>query len=813
MILKPYEEMKDFMQNYVNLLLDAINNYNDEDMRSKIKLRDLVCIISENDNLKKDPLIRELLYTASHKMRIFGYNVQNDFYKQDSLIGQNLSQLIYLRNQSIINRYQSKVRSNNILDKSQQSIIDFYQSLNKKRMLVSAPTSYGKTFIMREILYLNKERYNNVLLVFPTVALLRENALNMEELNHEKEMGYTVIKSIDGEINAYKRNIFVFTPERAMQLLANYPNIKIDFFFYDEMYKIDEDYCNDEIEDNDGEVRRNPYIEHTFLDEARAKTFRICLYILSKRVEDYYLAGPNLKRDKFAHGMQRYIEMNDIKIIEIEFEPTKRICVRAYNRVIDEDYTDFPYLEKPGLGNMHGGVADRICDVVDYIEKKGYGSTMLYCTTPSKANEYASKLAEKYHGNVEKNKRFSIFVQHLKGNYNINGSVNEWSFVNVLELGFGMHHGKMPKYIQKEVLDLFNDNVFSLLFCTSTIVEGVNTNAKNMVVLNHKKGRNDLTVFDFKNIIGRAGRYYHNFVGRYFLFDAELEKFNQNEDLELNFATYDEQELDSIDIDNSDYGDLLYKNRKIKQKRMEEQQGYRLTDEIYEKNRLIKKEYQEKLLEFLLTDDYQYSRFYRYTTFPDILTQFITYHAMSVVLDIFELSDLLEKSTVSRYKGICNTYCSEGFQGILKYEIDSARKIKYDEHGNRIRNKSIDRAYMDAFKTQKEIIEHKFPKLLALFETIFIYASSIRNMEIKNFSLSKVTRFFETGVRSYFGEQLVEFGFPVDAIKRIEDDNTVLVSLNADRSKEYIYENMDKIRRGLDDYEKELFTRALKSIF
>lgn len=30
------------MQDYLNLLLDAINNYNEEDMNSKNKLRDLV---------------------------------------------------------------------------------------------------------------------------------------------------------------------------------------------------------------------------------------------------------------------------------------------------------------------------------------------------------------------------------------------------------------------------------------------------------------------------------------------------------------------------------------------------------------------------------------------------------------------------------------------------------------------------------------------------------------------------------------------------------------------------------------------------
>ena len=791
------------MLDYVNLLLDAINKYNEDDVDSKNRLRDLVCIISENDSVKSDPLIKELLYTASHKMRIFGYNVQNGFYKQENINEKHISELQALYNQSIVNMYRSKVRNNNILDKSQKSIIDFYQSLDIKRMLISAPTSYGKTFIMREILYLNQEKYKNILLVFPTVALLRENALNMEELNQDKKMGYNVIKSIDREIDCQDRNIFVLTPERAMQLLAQYPNIEIDFFFYDEMYKIDEDYCNDETDDND--EKKNSYAERTFLDEARAKTFRICLYLLSKRVKDYYLAGPNLKREKFGKGMQRYIAENNIQVKEIEFEPTKRIMVKAYNKVIDEDYTNLPYIEKPGIVKIHSKVNDRICDVVNYIEQKGYGATILYCTTPAKANEYATKLAENHQGNVVKNERFSEFIEHLKRNYNIDGSINEWSFVNVLEMGFGMHHGKMPKYIQKEILDLFNEGIFNLLFCTSTIVEGVNTNAKNMVVLNHSKGTKELTVFDFKNIIGRAGRYYHNFVGRYFLVDKELEKFEHTEDLTLNFVTYDDQELDPVDIDNSEYMDLSDINKNLKHKRAEQFKEYLLTNDIYEKNRLIKREYQEILLRFLLNNNILYNKFYRYLSYPDILMQFTTYHAMNTVLDIFEKSGLLDATIVRRYKAVSNTYCNEGFHGLLRYEIDNAR-------GDKVKHKRIDKAYMDAFKTQKDIIEHKIPKILALFETIFSYASLLRRKTLDNFSLSKVSRFYETGVKSYIGEQLIEFGFPVDAIKRIEDNNLRLLSMDASASQKYILEHLEDIKQLLDSYERGLLDKALKSI-
>lgn len=62
------------MQDYVSLLLSAINNYDSNNANSVDALRDLVCWISDNETLKKDKLIAELLYIASQKMRVFGYN-------------------------------------------------------------------------------------------------------------------------------------------------------------------------------------------------------------------------------------------------------------------------------------------------------------------------------------------------------------------------------------------------------------------------------------------------------------------------------------------------------------------------------------------------------------------------------------------------------------------------------------------------------------------------------------------------------------------------------------------------------------------
>ena len=268
------------MQDYADELLLAINKYREDDMASRERLRDLLCVISEQEKMKEDPFVKELLYLASQKMRMFGYNVQNGFEQNP---GNAVSGLMHVQDEAVKNIYRSKSTPGNILDKSQQEVIEFFQGLNPRRMLVSAPTSYGKTFLMRELLFLNTERYRTVVLVFPTVALLQENAVEISDFVREKELDYRVIKSVDSEVDPEERNIFVFTPERTIQLLAAYPDIRIDFFFYDEIYKIDEDFCNEELDEMLEKTKRSKEgspDKNVFLGMERGKTFRIALYLL-----------------------------------------------------------------------------------------------------------------------------------------------------------------------------------------------------------------------------------------------------------------------------------------------------------------------------------------------------------------------------------------------------------------------------------------------------------------------------------------------------------------------------------------------------
>ena len=783
---------------YAKELLQAINTYSDSDMGSKEHLRDLVCIISENSKLKSDPFISKLLYIASQKMRVFGYNVQNGFTEDPDVMVRPMEAL---KNEAIKQSYSSKVWSNNILDKTQKEIVDFFQSLECKRMLVSAPTSYGKTFLMREILYLNNNRYKNILLVFPTIALLRENAAEMTRFVKDKGLEYNVIKSVDGAIDPEGRNIFVFTPERTIQLLSLYPHLKLNFFFYDEVYKIDEDYCNDEEDENE-KVNAKVKSTSNVFDDTRAKTFRIALYLLSKTVPDYYLAGPNLNQDNFGSGMKTYLISNNVQVREVSFEPTIRITVKAYKKYIEEEYPLLPLSSQ--ITALSPKKNDRITDIVSYINTREYGKTMLYCTTPTKANEYAGKLAKANAGKTINDKRFDSFLDHIKRTYDINGSVKEWSLISILEKGFAVHHGKLPKYIQTEILEQFNHGEFDVLFCTSTIVEGVNTKAKNMVILNSSKGREPLTPFDIKNIKGRAGRYYHNFVGRIFYAEEKLLEIENSDTSKLNFATYDKPELDGVDLDNAEMSDMTSNNAALKKARIELQQDFLLPRNIFEKNRLISYEHQEKLLQLFLKNTEEFDKFRLLIGNYDLTNNFLKFNYLRKVLDSFEQAGLIDEPTKILYASVGLSYYQNGFNGILAYEIRNARDP------NAKRRTTIDRAYTNAFKKLKDIIEHKIPKAISLFECIFLYAAEQKGFS--GFNLSKVIRFYETGVRSAFGEELVEFGFPTDTIRKIEGRFSELLSLDISQSKNFYLRHKDTMHLLLDSYEKNLIEKAVESM-
>ena len=104
---------------------------------------------------------------------------------------------------------------------------------------------------------------------------------------------------------------------------------------------------------------------------------------------------------------------------------------------------------------------------------------------------------------------YEIFLNHLEHTFG-----NDWIVLKALKGRIGIHHSLIPKYIQKEIINLFNEGALLCLFSTTTITEGVNTSAKNIIITSNKKGIKPLRQFDAKNIAGRAGRFHQHYSGR-----------------------------------------------------------------------------------------------------------------------------------------------------------------------------------------------------------------------------------------------------------------------------------------------------------
>lgn len=784
---------------YLYELVDLLNKYDEGNIEVENRVRDLVCYISDDSEYMQIDLYRSVIFEAAQKLRMFGYIKGVNRIAQDEFEYDNLNDI---KHSAIQNFYKSKVYSNNLLDKRQKEVIDIFMSLPQRRIMVSAPTSFGKTFLLREIIFLNRERYKNILLLFPTIALLNENTDSINQLIQSIELEYRVVNNVYSGIDDTEKHIFILTPERALKLLADNADLNIDFFFFDEVYKIDEDFArNEDSSASDGEKDERKD------NGNRAKAFRIVLYLLAKSVKEYYLAGPYLNLKQVKRGMQVFLEKNNITPIQVDFEPTSRIEVDAWKMNSIEYHPIFGKIKKQIYTHSGLGTKDKVKGIVNYLQENKLGQAIFYCSTPSNSMKYTKDIIEAFSESEKKNIPYE-FIEHLRKKYNVKFAKSQdssmyWSLIQALENGIGIHHGKFPKYVQNEVLRLFNDGDFDYLFCTSTIIEGVNTNAKNVVIINNSVGNTPMTAFALKNIKGRAGRYYHHSMGRVFYTDSKQRQIENEDELELNFQIYDDKPILKADIDNSEFEDLSENNRSVKMERESKFDKRLLPDKVFIKNRLYSRDVQEKYLNFIM----QRNVFQKFTGLignTSNIAYFLKNRIINAILETFEAVQILDVNKAKVYYAVISTYSQNGTIGVLKYHVDKVQEK------NSSAEEKMDTAYIKTFEQIRNIVEYEVPKLLCLFEALFQQAGVLLGYNMDDFNMSTIIRFFELGITTELGLFLVEFGFPTDTIRVLENKYPVIGRMGAVEAATFLGRNPKMLYNVMDSYEQELYKKAIQ---
>ena len=382
-----------------------------------------------------------------------------------------------------------------MLHKYQKNILNQFEKNKLNRYFLSASTSFGKTHLVFEVI--KKMKYKNVVLIFPTIALLSEN---LERIISENEYSFFrdnyEVHTLSEIVQFGEKNLFIYTPERYLSFIEkNTTSIKFDFVFVDEVYKIDNDYIIDE------EVKENE----------RDIAYRLAVFYSLSDNTDVLLAGPYMdfaipNTPKYNPSFDNFLKENQVSLVNYN---NYEIVNKSYHVVKQSKI--FPEDEQLNINYSSPNKTERLKKTVASIVNISQ-NLIIYCANRGRnggVEYYADRLIQSGLLNNHDYSQYSDIIDHISLQF-----TNKWILVQALKCGIGIHHGLVPKYIQKEIVSLFNQGLIRILISTTTITEGVNTSAKNLIVLHSKKGTKDLKKFDAKNIAGRAGRFGYHYSGR-----------------------------------------------------------------------------------------------------------------------------------------------------------------------------------------------------------------------------------------------------------------------------------------------------------
>ena len=348
------------------------------------------------------------------------------------------------------------------LHKEQKKISKYL--LSGKNVIASAPTSFGKSLLIEELVA--SQKYRNIVIIQPTLALLDETRLKLKKYHKS----YKIIVRTSQHPTIEKGNLFLLTAERVMEYDSLPP---IDLLVMDEFYKLS--------------LKRR--------DERADTLNNAFLKIVGKFNSKFYLLGPNIDNitPGFAEKYNAEFYKSDFSLVDCN--------VTDLSSQFDLSLSE-RRLEKIKLPILY--------ELLDKLENE---QTLIYCSTPARARRFAKGYFEHLRKQGREPNIKLPLIEWINRNVNPN-----WSLSKELAYGIAIHDGSLQKHIGASIIKYFNDGRLRCVFCTSTIIEGVNTSAKNVVLFDGKKGGKNIDFFDYSNIKGRSGRLMEHYVGTIYNF-------------------------------------------------------------------------------------------------------------------------------------------------------------------------------------------------------------------------------------------------------------------------------------------------------
>lgn len=672
-----------------------------------------------------------------------------------------------------------------------------------EKVLISAPTSFGKTTLVLEYLFNNVHLLNNIIFILPTKSLIEELYLKLLKINKQIPQ----FQRYDITLNILKktgRTIRILTPEKFLNYYEYNGLYNIDFIVMDEVYKIE----------NDGEQ-----IDGSVVDN-RSYKFRKVLELISDTNIKVIALSPYtyLKEESMKGFMEKYqiIEINrNIKYVHHEYE----------NLSTTSSYADFFECDKP-LNKDYKTIPQKAYLILKKINRS---KNIVYISDISKGLDIIQLIKENNLDflnneiNEEEKNRYDIFVKHLEETYNLEDG-DDWYVISALKIGIGIYISSMPRYVKKEIIRLYDKGVINCLFVTTAFVEGVNSTAENIIITSECTARNiKLNDMSLLNISGRAGRFGKKYIGKvFFISDSVYNRVDRVKDdgVSLRNPNYEsnnsEKARDDYEIEMIDE---IYLSQEEKNRKREIEEKISSISENLDSFKKMSiaapNEWKIKLYNYFKENEENILQFQKYII--DITSE-ENENVMNAITNIFSILKDIGIEFKNDYSNV-NAFSKNGnfiWGDLYKFHIDGNIKRVLNYNRARIITKRLslsgvyyekswvrqyffsngdfnyNKLYEETFKFISNIVEYKIPYYILLFINVFLYYAFLNNKTVSEEidATQIMTNVENMGIDTDYIDYY-EYGFSKDLIEKIKSLDIVVNLENIDRIE--IFDEYEKI--------------------
>lgn len=366
----------------------------------------------------------------------------------------------------------------------------FNKLSNNVEFSFSGPTSMGKSFIIKSFIkkVIKNSPPENIVIIVPTRALINQFFSDLKkELNEQLELyRYKIFinSNVSENLSKEKFNyIFILTPERLLSYLSEDKNPPIGFLFIDEAHKLA------------NEKDSRSVTTYSAIEKVQKKFGNIKLYFSSPNV-----SNPEIFLELFNRNKQNSFKTNESPVSQnIYFVNLEKLEVETY---YDNNSISLNKILK----------TKQNYDLIDFIQFIGEGkNNLIYCYSKRNTINKTIKLADKIQ-KIEPSKEIRQAIKNIKEYIH-----PDYYLVDFLEKGIAYHYGRLPQLIRNLIEELYQKEEIRYVFCTSTLLEGVNMPTQNIFIIDNRSGsRTVLSQIDFWNLSGRAGRLTRELEGNIF---------------------------------------------------------------------------------------------------------------------------------------------------------------------------------------------------------------------------------------------------------------------------------------------------------